>query len=170
MYSPVMAQHLDAGGASVSRWPAAGLPVSAVERQKTGGVLSFDGMNGAYLVWDEYIYPWLAHEGLHRMRPTRLDPVGALDVESQRPTRLAPSAPAPQPARGAFTLRASLPDASGAALAVFDVTGRGELTSELRGAGEHVVPLDATALASGVHWVRLTHASGVRMARVVVVR
>jgi hypothetical protein len=62
-----------------------------------------------------------------------------------------------------------MPDDRPARLEVFDLAGRVTHAREVRGAGEHGLILDGAALAPGVHWMRLTHPTGVRTARVVVV-
>jgi hypothetical protein len=69
-----------------------------------------------------------------------------------------------------FTVSATMPDDRTARLEVFDLAGRVSESREVHGAGERGLTLDASRLAPGVHWMRLTHPTGIRTARIVVVR
>jgi len=68
-----------------------------------------------------------------------------------------------------FTVSATMPDDRTARLEVFDLAGRLSESREVRGTGERGLTLDASRLAPGVHWMRLTHPTGIRTARIIVV-
>ena len=96
-------------------------------------------------------------------------PVG---TEDDAAGRLALAPPAPNPARGAVSLRWSLPLAGQVDLRVFDLLGREVAVladDQPTQAGEHVTPWRAD-VASGVYVVRLRTGDEVRTRRVVVVR
>ncbi len=80
--------------------------------------------------------------------------------------------PFPNPARGAVTLRYSLPEAADVTLAVFDVLGRrvAVLADGTVPAGAHEASLDVDGLPSGVYLVRLTAGTQHAAQRLVVVR
>jgi len=106
----------------------------------------------------------------HTARLTRLSPGGpAGDVHLPTPP-LSLARIAPNPASGLFTVSATMPDDRPAKLEVFDLAGRISYVGEVRGTGERGLTLDASTLAPGVHWMRLTHPTGIRTARIIVVR
>jgi hypothetical protein len=162
----VYAQHVAPDGGIFPGWPAAGL--------RLGGSGTFysptayaDGDGGVYVAWDHFQYPMSYHTALL----TRLSP-GGLPGQAPLPARsqsLSLARIAPNPASGLFTVNTTMPDDRPARLEVFDLAGRVALTREVQGAGEHGLTLDGAALAAGVHWMRLTHSTGVRTARIVVV-
>ena len=133
-------------------------------------VLVTDDAGGAYAAWDEYQYPYLAHEGLNVMRLTRLLPGGVAGIDPPLPQRTALSLAVANPALGRFTISPMLPDERAARLEMFDLAGRVEFRRDLQGAGPHVVTIGAGVATPGVHWLRLSHPLGVRLARVVVLR
>jgi hypothetical protein len=65
---------------------------------------------------------------------------------------------APNPFRGATTLRFALPERANVKLSVYDVTGRlvQDLVDETREAGRYDLKWDAKRLASGAYFVKLT--------------
>jgi hypothetical protein len=105
-------------------------------------------------------------------------PSGIADVPGPAAPRavfLAP--PAPNPARGAVTLRFGLPRAASVELALFDQQGRrvrGLLADE-RTAGEHIVTWDGRdedghALPAGLYFVRFEVEGRAHVARLAVIR
>lgn len=78
----------------------------------------------------------------------------------------------PNPASSRATVTFTLPEASEAAVQVFDVLGRAvtTLTEARLDAGRHTVLLDAAALSSGVYVVRLTAGGQVATQRLTIVR
>lgn len=168
----VRAQHLNGDATTHAGWSASGIPMNA-ERvyamQVAAPALAADGAGGAYALWNE----WRgcgAHESCNQAWLARLLDTGVAATPAPGPARLALAAPNPNPAHGRFTVQATLPDDRPARLDVFDVAGRALFARELTGAGTHTVTVDGAALAPGVHWLRLAHASGVRASRVVMVR
>lgn len=160
------AQHIAADGRVYPGWPAAGLRVGGQMGECQSPSAIPDGAGGVYVGWDEYTYP----SYVHLARLIRLSP-GGLSGEPVPPPvpSLALARIAPNPARGLFTVNTTLPDDRPARLEVFDLAGRASHVRELRGTGEQGLTLDSSALAPGVHWLRLTHPTGVRRARIVVV-
>jgi hypothetical protein len=167
----VRAQHVAASGGLFAGWPAAGAALSGGEFPSFSGPATVtDGTGGAYAVWEEYRYPVAAHEGLHVLRVARLQPDGVLAVESPGHATLALGGVVPNPARGRFAVIVTLPDDRSARLELFDLAGRSTFRREIQGAGRHDITIDGATLATGVHWLRLSHGSGVRMGRIVVLR
>ncbi len=174
LYQPgarVYGQHVSAGGGVFAGWPAAGDALSGTEFPSFNGpAMVTDGAGGAYAVWEEYRYPVTAHEGLHVLRVARLAPDGVLAVEPPGHGALALGRVLPNPARGLFSVTSTLPDDRPARLELFDLAGRAAFQRDFQGAGRHDLSIDGVALAPGVHWLRLSHATGVRTSRVVVLR
>ena len=167
----VSVQHLSASGTPAAGWSAtATLLGGAGFPSFTSPVLVSDDAGGAYAAWDEYRYPYLAHEGLNVMRLTRLLPGGVAGIDPPLPQRTALSLAVANPALGRFTISPMLPDERAARLEMFDLAGRVEFRRDLQGAGPHVVTIGAGMATPGVHWLRLSHPLGVRLARVVVLR
>ncbi len=166
----VRAQHLSAAGTPAAGWSStATLLGGAGFPSFTSPVLVTDDAGGAYAAWDEYQYPYLAHEGLNVMRLTRLLP-GGIASAGPPPASIALGMAFANPVRGDFTASVVLPDDRAAALELFDLAGRVMFRRELAGAGRHDVLLESGRMPAGVNWLRLSHASGVRTARVVVLR
>jgi hypothetical protein len=162
----VFAQHLAADGAIFPGWPAAGIPLGSNSRNYEKTMAISDGAGGVYVAWDQYSYP----SRYRQARLTRLSPGGAGGEPPPPAPSLSLARIAPNPARGLFTVNTTLPDDRPAKLEVFDLAGRVSHVREVRGTGERGMTLDSSPLATGVHWMRLTHPTGVRMARIVVVR
>ncbi|MCH8523140.1 MAG: M12 family metallo-peptidase [Balneolales bacterium] len=91
--------------------------------------------------------------------PVKISAVDPTSVEhgEQLPTQVTLSQNYPNPFNPATNIRFSLPESSPVQLRVFDVTGRvvSTLVNEVRGAGEHQVAFDASALSSGVYMYEL---------------
>jgi hypothetical protein len=78
----------------------------------------------------------------------------------------------PNPFNARTEIRFSLPQAGKVSLDLFDVTGRKVLTvvnADLT-AGEHVVPLDGSGLASGVYFVSMTAASQIATQKILLLK
>jgi hypothetical protein len=157
----VYAQHVAADGKIVAGWPAGGRPLGSDSRNHERTLALADGAGGVYVAWDQYDYPMRYRQA----RLTRFTPAG----EAVEPPALSLARVAPNPASGLFTVSVTMPDARSARLEVFDLAGRVSHAREVRGTGEQGLTLDGSGLATGVHWLRLTHPTGVRMARIVVV-
>lgn len=95
-----------------------------------------------------------------------------LAAEEAAPAAFTLHAPAPNPMRGPSAVRYDLPGGASVRLAVYDVLGREVVRLEdgPRGAGQHRVPLDASALAPGVYVVRIEAGTRVASHRLTVVR
>ena len=160
-------QHLAGDGGTFPGWPAGGLRLGSHEfgQHYDSPYAIPDGSGGVYVAWDELSYPMNYHE----VRLTRLSPGGPAGDGRPLTPSLSLARVAPNPVSGLFTVNATLPDERPARLEVFDVAGRVSHVREVHGTGEQGLTLDASDLATGVHWMRLTHPTGVRMARVVVV-
>ena len=167
-FGNVFAQHLMSDGSVFTGWPDGGLPLGGYGHSNStdSPYAISDGSGGVYVAWDEFSYPMNDHEA----RLTRLSPGGpAGDVHPPAPS-FALARIAPNPTSGLFTVSATMPDERPAKLEVFDLAGRVSYVSEVRGIGERGLTLDASMLAPGVHWLRLTHPAGIRTARIVVTR
>lgn len=83
-----------------------------------------------------------------------------------------PDEAAPNPARGAATLRFDLAAAVDASVRVYDVRGRLVAAPAARpfAAGRHEVPLDTSGLAAGIYVVRLRTATEAATQKLLVVR
>ena len=96
------------------------------------------------------------------------------EVELVVPGReLALAGAATNPVRGPLRVGFTLPDAQAASLELYDVSGRQLERHDVgpRGIGRHDVWVaGGRALEPGIYWVRLTHADGVRTAKVAVMR
>jgi hypothetical protein len=168
MYGDVFAQHLVADGSVFPGWPAGGLPLGS---HSFGNYYDSpyaipDGSGGVYVGWDEISYPM----NYHQAHVTRLSPGGPAGDGRPLTPSLSLARVAPNPASGVFTVSATMPDDRTARLEVFDLAGRVSESREVHGAGERGLTLDASRLAPGVHWLRLTHPTGIRTARIIVVR
>ena len=165
LYGGVFAQHLAADGRVFPGWQTGGLGLkSGFGTYYDSPYAIADGSGGVYVGWDELSWPM----ALHQAHLTRLSPGGP--AGGHAPTSfLSLARVAPNPATGLFTVSATMPDDQPARLEVFDLAGRVSEVREVRGAGERGLTLDASRLAPGVHWMRLTHPTGIRTARIIVV-
>lgn len=96
------------------------------------------------------------------------------EVELIVPGReLALAGAATNPVRGPLQIRFTLPDARPASLELYDVSGRQVERHEVgqRGQGGHEVWIaGGRPMEPGIYWVRLSHADGIKTAKVVVMR
>ena len=78
----------------------------------------------------------------------------------------------PNPVRGSTTFRFVLPERTRVELRVYDVAGRQvvSLVDETRTAGVHLLPWDASGLASGTYFARLSTPAFTRTERVLLLR
>ena len=124
-----------------------------------------DGAGGAYLLF-EYrntealvISGAVAHVSQHSVA----------DVPPPFREATLSLAVSPNPARGAFTARFTLPDDRPATLELLDIGGRRAWSREVRGAGEQSLAIEpAGPLAPGVYLVRLAHGGLSRTTRVTI--
>src|SRR5204862_5407104 len=140
-------------------YPITGRVMADIPTPSGGSALVATGGGGAIVSWtdarngkDADIY---AIQGLQ---------AGTVDVS---PPPLVPGAiafarPSPNPARGALTLRFTLPREAAVRLIVFDVNGRRvrELASGAQPAGEHAIAWDlrdqsGRAVGTGLYFARL---------------
>jgi photosystem II stability/assembly factor-like uncharacterized protein len=95
-----------------------------------------------------------------------VDPVVTLPTEyAFRPSY-------PNPFRHATTFSIALPERANVKLAVYDLSGRlvAKVLDEPRDAGEHVIPWDASGVASGAYFVRVSAGAFERTQQVVVIQ
>jgi hypothetical protein len=125
-----------------------------------------DGEGGAYLLVEcdfpqtGAIGSFVAHVSQHSV----------LDVPPAIGTRTLALEISPNPARGAFTARFTLPDDRPATIELLDVGGRRAWSREVRGAGEQSLAIEPPGtLAPGVYLVRLAHGGLSRTTRVAIV-
>ncbi|MEK9138198.1 MAG: T9SS type A sorting domain-containing protein, partial [Bacteroidota bacterium] len=78
----------------------------------------------------------------------------------------------PNPFNPSTTMRYDLPEQSHVALKIYDLLGRevGILVDEVEGAGSKSVQFDASRLASGVYFYRLSAAAFVQTKKLILVR
>jgi len=98
---------------------------------------------------------------------------GILAVEGPRAAGLALALDAPNPVRGATTVRYFLPSAAGATLRVYDLFGRlidTPVEREVEPAGSHAAALRAELWPAGCYFIRLTSAGAALTRRLLVVR
>lgn len=168
--SDVYAQRVDAAGAP--RWDAAGIAVSTGPGAQALPVLTPAPDGGAVLAWQDGRTGFAPVVGLARLGPTgvplwRGSPTPGGPPQS---TRLALSAPRPNPAGPVFTMVFTVPDGGPARLELLDTAGRRVATQDVsaQSGGTHTAQLLATGLKPGLYLVRLVHASGERVAKAVV--
>lgn len=107
-----------------------------------------------------------SHQVTHLLAPPK-----ALAAPDAFPDEVGLGAPYPNPARTLARVSVGLPSPSEVTVDVFDAQGRrvGAPVRERMEAGTHSVPLDVSALASGLYVVRLTAGDVVRQRQMVVV-
>jgi hypothetical protein len=120
--------------------------------------------------------PFAAETLTYRLRQVDLDGTASLSdavtVEVAAPDALVLHGVFPHPVRRQATLRYELPAAEAVRIDVYDLLGRRvhTLVDAPLPAGRQEVSFDATGLASGVYFMRLTTPSATQTQRVVVVR
>ena len=102
----------------------------------------------------------------------RIGPPTATPSVAAGPDAQATLAVAPHPVVGATTVRVTLVQPAAVRLEVLDALGRrvAVVTDGSLGAGDHVLPWDATGLAPGVYLARLSVGDATTARRVVVAR
>jgi hypothetical protein len=154
-----VAQHVFASGALDPAYPATGRVMADIPTPSGGSALVATGGGGAIVSWtderngkDTDIYA------------IQVLQAGTVDVSPPPsvPGAIAFARPSPNPARGALTLRFTLPREATVRLIVFDVNGRRvrELASGAQPAGEHAIAWDlrdqsGRAIGTGLYFARL---------------
>jgi hypothetical protein len=154
-----------------------------------GGVVPMhdDGTNGDQVA-NDYVYSYLltipqgTPSGDQQVPMTTCDLVNRCGTVSavvhvasptgvgEAPLAFALHAPEPNPAvAGAFALRFTLPTGEPARVALLDVAGRRVASTDVVGAGNHIVRFgETTRLAPGVYLARLTQGARSATTRVIV--
>ena len=135
----IFAQHVLASGALDAAYPVNGRAVCAVLRPQHEPDIVATGDGGAIVTWED------TRDGLNDIYALQVLQAGTLGVPGPpEPAGVAFAQPSPNPARGAVSLRYTLPRDATASLAIFDVGGRRVrlLSSGTQTAGEHVIAWD----------------------------
>jgi len=153
----IFAQHVLASGALDAAYPVNGRAVCAVLRQQHEPDIVATGDGGAIVTWED------ARDGLNDIYALQVLQAGTLGVPGPpEPPGVAFARPSPNPARGAVSLRYTLPRDAMVSLAIFDVGGRRvrQLSSGAQTAGEHVIAWDlrddaGRNVGGGLYFVQL---------------
>lgn len=186
----VYATHLDRHGRRLRGWDLDGTPICPPVAAVWQVALANDGEGNAVLAWTDERLQTTGHP--YRVtQATRLLPFGPVtrlgDIPGRLPGERAPrlagvgGVPArfalhgthPNPGRTGALVRFSLPDASRATLALYDLAGRRLWSRDVGvlGAGEQRVRLaDGAWLPPGAYFARLTGDSEVATVRVTILR
>lgn len=154
----IFAQHVLASGALDTAYSDAGRAVCNLPSGQGDPAIVATGPGGAIVAWSD------TRNGvdvdIYAMQVLDALTTGVSDPPA--PGGFVFGRPGPNPARGAVTLRFSLPRDAGVRLAIYDVSGRRvrELVSGAQPAGEHAIAWDARdqggrAVATGVYFARL---------------
>ena len=167
----VYAQKIDDTGALA--WDPAGVAVSTGPGAQILPVIAAEPDGGALVAWQDGRGGFAPAISFQRLSAQGL-PMWAqntVGVGSGLMSGLALSGIHPNPARREFSASFSLPDAGPALLELLDVSGRRVASLEVGGqnAGPRSAMLRAPA-RPGLYFVRLVHASGTRMTRVVLLQ
>jgi hypothetical protein len=188
----VFAMHLDESGEPFRGWSRNGSPICARIAQVFSVDLTADGDGGAIVAWTDARctpdslcgYPVCLAMKLGRNGPavTPVSPAPVPELERRPEPVRAQSTPSPtfslrglepNPGSRGSLLRFSLPDASPAALELFDIAGRRLWSRDLSafGTGQHSVMVgDGAWFPPGVYLVRLTQGQRVASARIALIR
>lgn len=143
--------------------------------QPVGAVDGRGGESQTYTFTDRGL-PFTAQTLQYRLRVTDADGTDAVldsvSAEIALPDRVELRAPFPSPLVDGTTLRYVLPEAAPVTIRLYDVLGRrvATLADGPETAGRKTAPLDASRLAPGTYFVRLTAGDEVRTRKVAVVR
>jgi len=138
--SDIFAQRVLASGALDSAYPASGRAICALpasQQHEPGIVATGDG--GAIVTWMD------TRDGPNDIYALQVLAAGTLGVPgATAPPEVEFARPNPNPARGAVSLRFSLPHEATVSLAIYDAGGRRVRTLDAggRSAGEHVISWD----------------------------
>ena len=143
--------------------PDTGVPLCSLSGDQFLESLVSDGMNGAYVLWDDRRDEPTNHSDIYAMRFTREGTVGSttgVDPPSS-PGGLALSRPSPNPTSGSVVFQLSLPVAARARVEVHDLSGRLVITLWDAVAPAGVLPLewdgrdrDGRILSAGIYLLR----------------
>ena len=169
----VYAQRIDASGAL--HWNAGGVAVSTGPGGQVLPALAFEPDGGAIVAWQDFRGGFAPAIGYQRLSPTGSS-LWTADPAAVNGPRVGPALAlvgvCPNPARHQLAISFSLPDAGPGQLELLDVSGRRLVSLDVGGriAGPQSARLRATGLPPGLYLLRLVHASGARVAKVVLVR
>jgi hypothetical protein len=126
--------------------------------------------------WNDRSVPFEASTLTYRLRQVDVDGSTShsapTTVQLRRGTALTLEGPRPNPARGTVSIPFAVPEDGTTRLAVYDLLGRevAVLINGTRAADRYVETFNASDLASGVYFLRLSTEQGTRTARFTVVR
>ncbi|HHP7239984.1 T9SS type A sorting domain-containing protein [Longibacter sp.] len=126
--------------------------------------------------WNDRSVPFEASTLTYRLRQVDVDGSTSRSapttVHLNRSAALTLEGPRPNPARGTVSIPFAVPEDGATRLAVYDVLGRevAVLIDGSRAPDRYVETFDASPLASGVYFLRLSTEQGTRTARFTVVR
>ena len=169
----IYAQEVNSDGTRPADWPADGLLVCGVTGTQQDPVIASNGVGGGFVVWrdgrDAITNNW-------DLYGQTVSGDARLDTPPLVPTRLALSAPRPNPARGPVRMTLELPASGHVRVDVMDVAGRRVHAEEFaadRGERELAWDLSSdagTRVPPGLYLVRVRTAGEERSARVFVAR
>jgi hypothetical protein len=153
----IFAQHVRASGALDGAYPVNGRPVCVLPSVQRNPNIVADGAGGAIVAWMDQ------RDGVDDIYALQVLEAGTVDVPPPSPpAEIAFARPRPNPARGAVTLRFSLPREARVSLVIYDAGGRQvrELSSGTRPAGEHTLVWDLNddagrVAGTGLYFARL---------------
>jgi len=150
----IYAQRIDASGGI--QWPADGVGISTTTGSQSAPTIVHDGISGA-------IMAWVDTRGIYASRVNSAGALGGTSVAVEETDDRIPGAFAlmqnfPNPFNPSTTLSYSLSVSSRVDLRVFDLLGRevAELVNREQHPGTYTVAFDASGLASGMYFYRLT--------------
>jgi hypothetical protein len=146
-----------ASGALDGAYPVNGRPVCVLPSVQRNPNIVADGAGGAIVAWMDQ------RDGVDDIYALQVLEAGTVDVPPPSPpAEIAFARPRPNPARGAVTLRFSLPREARVSLVIYDAGGRQvrELSSGTRPAGEHTLVWDLNddagrVAGTGLYFARL---------------
>jgi hypothetical protein len=155
--------------------PDSGVVVYSTSPHPTAGslvALHADGPDAAFIAWGD-IHGTEHDIGYGDLWVNRVQAPVVVGVgQGASPaTRLALSAPRPNPAQVAISFDVTLPDDSPARVELLDIAGRVQRTQLVQGAGAHAVTFgNAGSLAPGLYFARVSSRAGAHSVRVVLTR
>ena len=155
---------MTATGVVPAAFPDTGLSLCSLSGDQFIVSLVSDGLNGAYVMWEDRRDEPTSHSDVYAMRFTREGGVGSdtsVTPPAPPPSRIALGRPAPNPTSGSCTFQLSLPARARVRVDVLDLSGRvvSTLLDEAESPG--TIPLrwtgrdrDRKSVASGIYLVR----------------
>ena len=116
---------------------------------------AFDPSKARSEQWD---YGWTNYNPQNELYPIIIGVTDVADAETQIPESYSLAQNYPNPFNPSTTIRFSLPNAGKTQLKIYDLLGRevADLIDEFRNAGTHTVTFDASRLATGIYFYKLT--------------